>query len=119
MLKFYTLIFLFITHCITAQISPAAVWQTDAYTIYRDSVVQGNKFVAKALSATEIVCNYKSPASRLQSTKLSFKFSINGKDNEMAPGVDHHFNVVNGVGETPVINNRPTIPSLVALLHAS
>jgi len=86
-----------------AQTVPAAVWQTDAYAIFPDSVVQGDQFVAKALSATEIVSNYKSPANQLQSTQLAFKFSINGKDNEMAPGVDHHFNVWNGVAEMPVI----------------
>jgi hypothetical protein len=86
-----------------AQIAPAVIWQTGAYTIFRDSVVQGNKFVARALSAAEIVSNYQSPANQFQSTKLAFKFSINGKDNEMAPGVDHHFNVTEGITETPVI----------------
>lgn len=78
------------------------IWKTKAYTIYSDSVVQG-EYVAKALSATEIVSNYKSPTNLFQPTKISFKFSMNGKDNEMQPGVDHHFNVVNGIAETPVI----------------
>lgn len=32
------------------------------YTLYKDSVVQQNKYVAKAVSATEIISNYKSPA---------------------------------------------------------
>jgi hypothetical protein len=58
---------------------------------------------AIAISKTEIVSNYKSPANQSQSTKLAFKFSINGKDNEMLPGVDHHFNVQPGITETPVI----------------
>ena len=100
---FFTSFFLCAANNMKAQIIPVPVWQTDVYTIFPDSVVQGNKFVAKALSATEIVSNYKSPANQLQSTKLSFKFSLNGKDNEMAPGMDHHFNVVNEATETPVI----------------
>jgi len=65
------------------------IWKTKAYTIYSDSVVQG-EYIAKALSATEIVSSYKSPANLFQPTKIAFKFSINGKDNEMQPGVDHH-----------------------------
>ncbi len=78
------------------------IWKTKAYTIYRDSVVQG-AYTAKALSSTEIVSNYKSPTNLFQPSKIAFKFSINGKDNEMQPGVDHHFNVLNGIAETPVI----------------
>lgn len=78
------------------------IWKTKAYTIYSDSVVQGS-YVARALSATEIVSNYQSPANLFQPTKIAFKFSINGKDNEMQPGTDHHFNVMNGIAETPVI----------------
>jgi hypothetical protein len=78
------------------------IWKTKAYTIYSDSVVQG-AYTAKALSSTEIVSNYKSPANLFQPSKISFKFSINGKDNEMQPGVDHHFNVLNGIAETPLI----------------
>ncbi len=99
----FTCLLLAVAGNVVAQTVPAAVWQTDAYSIFPDSVVQGNKFLAKALSATEIISNYKSPANQLQSTKLSFKFSINGKDNEMAPGADHHFNLVGGLNETPVI----------------
>jgi hypothetical protein len=85
-----------------AQKKEDIIWQTKPYTIFTDSVVQG-EYTAKALSATEIVSDYKSPANLLQSTKLSFKFSLNGKDNEMLSGVDHHLNVVDGVTETPVI----------------
>lgn len=85
-----------------AQRSDKVVWKTKAYTVYSNSVKQGD-YTAKALSATEIISDYKSPANLLQSTKLVFKFSINGKDNEMLPGKDHHINIVNGIAETPVI----------------
>ena len=79
------------------------IYQSKAYSIYNDKVIQG-KAVAKAISATQITSNYQSPASQFQSSKLAFKFSINGKDNEMKPGVDHHFTVVGSSAETPVLS---------------
>jgi Bacterial alpha-L-rhamnosidase 6 hairpin glycosidase domain len=78
------------------------IYQSKAYSIYNDKVVQGTA-EAKAVSATQITSNYQSPANQFQSSKLAFKFSINGKDNEMKPGVDHHFNVTGSSTETPVI----------------
>jgi hypothetical protein len=91
------------------------LWQGKRFAVYADSVVQ-NGFVGKVLSSRELVSNYKSPANEFLSPSLSFKFSINGKDNEMKPGVDHHFNCISeGKGcETPIIqfgkqfiDNRP------------
>ncbi|GAA4381061.1 MGH1-like glycoside hydrolase domain-containing protein [Hymenobacter koreensis] len=70
--------------------APAPVWQSDAYTIYRDAVVQG-PHTARALSRQELTSNYRSPANAFQSPQVSFKFSLNGKDNEMQPGQDHVF----------------------------
>jgi len=82
------------------------VWQSAAYTLYRDSVVQG-PHRARAVSATELVSNYRSPANAFLSPDITFKFSLNGKDNEMAPGQDHHFVALprpgGGMPETPVI----------------
>ncbi|MGZ3859797.1 MAG: alpha-L-rhamnosidase-related protein [Flavisolibacter sp.] len=84
--------------------SSRIVWETPAYTVYRDSIVQNN-FVARALSATQLTSNYQSPANQFKSPAISFKFSINGKDNEMKSGIDHHFVVIphNGQAETPLI----------------
>ena len=80
------------------------LFRSDAYSIYHNKVVQG-KNVASALSATHMVSNYQSPANEFQGADISFKFSINGRDNEMFMGKNHHFsvNAVNGVSETPVI----------------
>lgn len=95
----------------TAPTAPAAplaapVWQSAAYTVYRDSLVQG-PHVARAVSRTELTSNYRSPANEFQSPQVSFKFSFNGKDNEMQPGQDHVFVAVpraDGAAlETPVI----------------
>lgn len=84
--------------------SQQPVYQSPAFSIYNDKVVQG-KNEAKALSSTHMQSNYQSPANLFQSANIIFKFSINGRDNEMFPGKDHHFtvNAVNGIAETPVI----------------
>lgn len=81
------------------------VWRSAAYTVYADSIVQGNRYVAKAISDHELTSDYQSPANLFQSALLSFKFSINGKDNEMPSGMDHHFNCIteNGKAITPLI----------------
>jgi hypothetical protein len=102
--------------------APAApVWQSAAYTVYRDSLVQG-RYTARALSRQQLTSNYQSPANEFQSPQVSFKFSINGKDNEMQPGQDHSFVAVPAAGggplETPVIvfgqqsvDKRPVPPN--------
>ncbi len=81
-----------------------ALYKSSAFSVYRDNVVQG-KYEAKALSATHIKSNYQSPVNLQQFGNISFKFAINGKDNEMPPGQDHLFTVgaVNGSAETPII----------------
>jgi len=87
-------------------VSSPLVWQSAAYSVYRDSVVQG-RHVARALSRTELTSNYQSPANSFQSPKVSFKFSFNGKDNEMPPGQDHVLLAVTSAAgpplETPLI----------------
>ncbi|MBL0135020.1 MAG: glycogen debranching protein [Chitinophagaceae bacterium] len=80
------------------------IYQSKAYTIFPDKVVQeANE--AKALSAKQLVSNYKSPANLFQSATISFKFAINGRDNEMLSGKDHHYSIpeANGTVTTPAI----------------
>ena len=80
------------------------LWRSDAYAFYPDRIVQ-QRYTAKALSPNEIVSDYSSPASEFKSSVISFKFSINGKDNEMTSGTDHHFNCETNLlyCETPLI----------------
>jgi hypothetical protein len=78
------------------------IYASKAYSIYADKVVQG-KFTAKALSATELTSNYASPANMFKSPVIEFKFSINGKDNEMVVGKNHYYYCQGQVNETPVI----------------
>ena len=89
---------------ITAGIAQVPIWQSKQFNIYKDSIVQLYQFTAIAVSSTEMVSNYQSPANAFISPKITFKFSINGKDNEMPSGRDHHYNDLstNGYAETPV-----------------
>jgi hypothetical protein len=78
------------------------VYKSKAYSVYPDRIEQG-KYTAKAGSATELTSNYNSPANLFKSPVIEFKFSINGKDNEMTPGINHYFVCTSQVAETPVI----------------
>ena len=77
------------------------LYQSDAFTLYRDKVTQGNN-TATVVSPTHITSNYKSPASATFSRLIKFKFSINEKDNELAPGNDHWV-VINDEKESPLV----------------
>ncbi len=74
------------------------------YQIYPDKVVQGD-FTAEAKSATHLISNYKSPDNEFISPLLSFKFSVNGKDDEMPAGKNHQLKVLPKQGDfvSPVI----------------
>ena len=74
--------------------------ESDAYTLHKDKVVQGNN-VATAVSPAQIKSNYVSPASATFSRLIKFKFSVNEKDNEMAPG-DDHWVLIKDEHESPV-----------------
>lgn len=93
-----------------------AIYQSDAYSVYPDSVVQGD-FVAQVRSATELASTYQSPANAFQSPRITFKFAINGRDNEMKSGTDHYITCLSGDCETPIItfgeqyNDPQTVPS--------
>lgn len=84
--------------------SQRTICETPAYKIYSNRVEQG-QYTSKALSATHLESNYQSPANLFQSADITFKFAINGRDNEMLTGKDHHFtvNAVNGEASTPII----------------
>jgi len=64
------------------------LYKSDAFTLYKNKVVQGDN-LAEVVSPTHLKSNYRSPASTTFSSLIKFKFSINEKDNELAPGVDH------------------------------
>lgn len=84
--------------------SQHTLYQSKQFRVLNDRVEQG-KFTGKALSPTHIVSDYQSPASTNYSSTISFKFSINGKDNEAISGQDHHLTIKpqNGTYTSPVI----------------
>lgn len=70
-------------------INSTVIESNEFYTVTGDSVVQGN-FVAKAISDTEIVTNYTSPADEAPSPVIEFRLSLNSRDNELIPGQTHY-----------------------------
>lgn len=88
--------------CVGQTIKP--LYQNKKFVLYADSIVQG-KYTAKILSSTVLTSNYQSPANLFKSADITFKFSINGKDNEMPSGTDHHFTCIakDSVCKTPLI----------------
>lgn len=90
----------------TPAVVETPIWKSDAYQLYRSKVVQG-QHEGRALSATELVSNYVSPVNDRLNPRIEFKFSLNGKDNELAPGLNHVLVAVpkadGGPIETPLI----------------
>lgn len=66
------------------------LYESDAFTILSDKVTQ-DKFTAQALSDVEMTTNYRSTFRKKTANLITFKFSINGGDNEAYPGSDHRF----------------------------
>ena len=81
-----------------------AIYSSPSFSVTHNQVVQGN-YTATALSSTELQSNYQSQATAFKSPLITFKFSINGLDNEMLPGVNHEFICLSDKDnyETPVI----------------
>ncbi len=84
--------------------SDQILFESDAYTVYSDRVTQG-LFESAALTPTSMISNYQSPANEAHSRTVLFKFSLNGKDNELPPGSDHTMVLFpeQGGATTPVI----------------
>lgn len=104
LIRISTAFFLFASFTCEAQTGNSSIYKSDAYSITLNEVLQG-QFKAKAISATELSSNYQSPANSFKSPVLTFKFSINGKDNEMVSGKDHQLNIIaqNGVFTSPLL----------------
>jgi len=66
---------------------PVILYQSEAFTVYSDKVIQEN-YVGNVNSPTHMISNYRSTASQNFSRLITFKFSINEKDNELPSGAD-------------------------------
>ncbi|HEY3369379.1 MAG TPA: amylo-alpha-1,6-glucosidase [Prolixibacteraceae bacterium] len=71
-----------------AQTNENAIYKSRSYSIYPNRVEQG-AFKATALSDVQMSSDYRSPDADKYPPTISFKFSINLRDNEMASGQDH------------------------------
>lgn len=76
-----------------AQHEPKALYRSAGYTVYADSVVQGS-WKAVATSGTSMTSGYRSPEEGRYSPEITFKFSINLRDNEMLSGRDHKVTII-------------------------
>lgn len=100
MLRLLVIILLLMSACQSPQ-STTPIYQNEKFSIFPDRVVQGEN-VAEVISPTRIKSNYKSPASSTYSRLIEFKFSINEKDNELAPG-SNHWVIIDAARESEVI----------------
>jgi len=64
------------------------LYQSESFTVTHNRVIQGD-FEAVATSANEMSSTYQSPANASFPRHLEFKFSLNGKDNELPFGSNH------------------------------
>lgn len=80
------------------------LYSSPEFSVFSSYITQ-SEFTGKAISATHLSSNYQSPANAFQPAEVVFKFALNGRDNEMPPGVDHRFALDEGVTEavTPEI----------------
>ena len=110
-MKYYSsLLVLLFASVLQAQKMP--LYESKAFTVYPDKVVQGDN-VAQIFSPTHIKSSYKSPASATFSRLITFKVSINEKDNELPPGKDHWV-IIGNEHQSPVITfgtNPPPTPA--------
>lgn len=77
------------------QLPKGVIFQCDEYTVYGDSVTQGD-FVARALSDRHIQTSYRSPLATGSSPRVEFRFSLNSRDNELPLGKSHAATIVPG-----------------------
>ncbi|MCU7492210.1 MAG: amylo-alpha-1,6-glucosidase [Bacteroidota bacterium] len=91
LLSSFIILFLF-----TSVPAQRQLYKSDTYSVYSDRVVQ-NGFTALAKTRNELISDYKSSFRKKTQRTVVMKFSINGPDNERAPGQDHHFILIPGV----------------------
>ena len=83
---------LMLAACSTDELPEGVLYTCDEFTVYTDSVVQG-EFTARALSPFEITTNYRSGETSATSPVAEFRFSINSRDNEMGRTQTHRARV--------------------------
>ena len=78
-----------------------ALYSSSHFQIYPDHVEQG-QYKGKAVSSTEMTSNYQS--SHFYSSVIQFRFSLNGKDNELPYRISHEANIFPQSGKPVIVN---------------
>ncbi len=84
-------ILVFVIVSVSCSRNDQPLFKSAAFTIYPDRVEQAG-FMATALTEERMISDYASPAAGIDPV-IQFKFSINGRDNELAFGVNHQANI--------------------------
>ncbi len=83
-----------LTTLASCRMHDSPMFRSDSYSVYPDRVEQEG-FTARAISAAEMTSDYRSPGASVDPV-IEFKFSINGRDNELPFGVNHQANIFPG-----------------------
>ena len=78
------------------------MYESEKYAVYPDRVVQG-EFTAIATGPDGMTSDYRS-LSAIIDPVIQFKFSINGRDNELAFGVNHQANILPAGDDATVLD---------------
>lgn len=79
------------------------LYHSPEFTVFADRVVQGT-YTARVLSPEKMVSDYQSLGHEQYSRLVTFKFSINEKDNEKRSGADHWIIIGDDEHQSPVIS---------------
>jgi hypothetical protein len=101
-MKFSAIVLLIILICLPLE-AQKVLYKSKTYSVESDRVIQGS-YESVALSRDEMNSSYQSSYKINTSNAITFKFSINGLDNEREPGKDHHLIIipVNGKFISPI-----------------
>ena len=78
------------------------MFESNWYSVYPARVEQG-KYTARAISVWEMTSDYQSEGAAIDPV-IEFKFSINGRDNELPFGVNHQANIYPGNDGNTLLN---------------
>jgi glycogen debranching enzyme len=76
------------------------LYTSQKFSVYKDMVIQDQN-VSEVVSPFSMNSNYKTKENETYSNLISFKFSINEKDNDLLPGVDRTI-MISNQKESPI-----------------
>jgi hypothetical protein len=84
----------------------SVLYDSKSFSIHNNKVIQGQN-VAEVVSRTLIKSNYKSTENETYSNLISFKFSINEKDNDLGQGINRTVLITNQNESEVYVFGRP------------